>query len=79
VDADLAGALFGCEDGENADRFLGTDFQRANLRQSSLDECDLTLAVNLNQRQLDAANGDRFTKLPRNRPELNVPKKWLSQ
>ncbi len=52
------------------------DLHGANLSEADLREANLSEAVNLEQPQLDSAQGDRSTKLP---DGLHHPEHWLSE
>lgn len=70
--ADLRGALLIAADCTGAD-LRGADLLGADLRDTRLHGADLTDALFLTQPQLDAAVGDRTTRLP---GELTRPVSW---
>ncbi|NBM15689.1 pentapeptide repeat-containing protein [Streptomyces sp. GC420] len=70
--ADLRGAYLIAADLKGADLRLA-DLLGADLRDADLSGADLTGAIFLTQPQLDAAKGDRATRLP---PALSRPAHW---
>lgn len=62
-EADLKGVLFIAADLRGADMRL-TDLIGADFRDADLRGADLTGSIFLTQAQVNAAKGDRYTKLP---------------
>ncbi|RZU65594.1 pentapeptide repeat protein [Microterricola gilva] len=70
--ADLRGAYLIAADLRGSD-LAGADLLGADLRDARLDGADLSRALYLTQPQLNAAMGDRETRLP---PDLTMPANW---
>ncbi|WP_260471891.1 pentapeptide repeat-containing protein [Bacillus salinus] len=73
--ANLRGALLIAADLRDADLTV-TDFIGADLRDANVSGADLRGSIFLTQAQVNAANGDKKTKLP---TSLKVPEHWLCQ
>ncbi|MCI2256966.1 pentapeptide repeat-containing protein [Domibacillus sp. PGB-M46] len=71
--ADLRGAIFIAADLRGADMRL-TDLIGADFRDADLRGADLTGSIFLTQAQMNAAKGDRYTKLP---ASVRKPNHWL--
>lgn len=70
--ADLRGAYLIAADLHDSD-LSGVDLLGADIRDARLEGADLSKALYLSQPQLNAAKGNRFTRLP---SDLEMPSHW---
>ena len=73
--ANLRGAILIASDLTGADMRMA-DLIGADLRDADLSGANLTGSIFLTQAQVNAANGDRYTKLP---APLSIPEHWLNR